>query len=209
MKRDLFNLMDYFVLDRVFAPGINSFRQSLGLSSVKKIFDRWTHSPQLNLGLFPDWYAPPQPDWPAQARLTGFVYFDKLGNNQVFSPELQEFLDIGKSPVIFTPGTAMQHGEQFFADCVVASRMLGRRGILLTQHTEQLPTSLPDKPVQVLFWAFCDSAREVRMYWWIEEFIHQDHMLHKVNTTIECALNEAEIEMPIPIYDLKLKNEDT
>lgn len=59
VKRDLFNLMDYFVLDRVFAPGINSFRQSLGLSSVKKIFDRWTHSPQLNLGLFPDWYAPP------------------------------------------------------------------------------------------------------------------------------------------------------
>ena len=26
VKRDLFNLMDYFVLDRVFAPGIISFR---------------------------------------------------------------------------------------------------------------------------------------------------------------------------------------
>ena len=37
----------------------------------------------------------------------------------------------------------MQHGEQFFADCVEASCILGLRGILLTQHTEQLPTSLP------------------------------------------------------------------
>jgi UDP:flavonoid glycosyltransferase YjiC (YdhE family) len=38
----------------------------------------------------------------------------------------------------------MRHGEQFFADCIEACQRLGRRGILLTQHPEQLPTSLPD-----------------------------------------------------------------
>lgn len=144
VKRGFFNLIDYFVLDRVFAPGINSFRQNLGLPPVKKIFDRWTHSPRLNLGLFPDWYAPPQPDWPPHTKLTGFVFYDKQGNSQIIPPDLDVFLKGGSAPIIFTPGTAMQHGEQFFADCVQACQTLGRRGILLTQHTNQIPASLPD-----------------------------------------------------------------
>jgi small-conductance mechanosensitive channel len=68
---------------------------------------------------------------------------------------------------------------------------------------------LPDKSVQVLFQAFGDSAREVRVHWWIEDVIHQDQVLNLVNVAIERALNEAGIEMPIPKYDLNLRNEDT
>ncbi|MEW6128269.1 MAG: nucleotide disphospho-sugar-binding domain-containing protein [Acidobacteriota bacterium] len=143
MKRGIFNLLDKLLLDKVFAPEINRFRRSLNLPPIKKIFDQWTHSPQLNLGLFPDWFAPIQPDWPTQTRLTGFVFYDKQTEHSKVSERLEAFLNAGDAPIIFTPGTAMQHANQFFADCVEACQRLGRRGILLTGHTEQLPAELP------------------------------------------------------------------
>jgi UDP:flavonoid glycosyltransferase YjiC (YdhE family) len=52
-------------------------------------------------------------------------------------------LDAGDAPIIFTPGTAMKHADQFFADGTKACQMLGRRGIFLAQHPEQLPRELP------------------------------------------------------------------
>ena len=36
----------------------------LGLPPVKRIFNRWLYEADLVLGLFPDWFGPPQPDWP-------------------------------------------------------------------------------------------------------------------------------------------------
>ena len=142
-KHALFNLIDALVLDKLFAPKINDLRQKLGLPAVKKIFDRWMHSPQRNLCLFPDWFAQPQPDWPAQTKLTGFVYHDKRGDHENLPRALEDFLKAGSAPIVFTPGTAMKHADQFFLECIKACRLLGRRGILLTQHPEQLPRELP------------------------------------------------------------------
>ena len=142
-KHALFNLIDALVLDKLFAPKINDLRQKLGLPAVKKIFDRWMHSPQRNLCLFPDWFAQPQPDWPAQTKLTGFVYHDKRGDHENLPRALEDFLKAGSAPIVFTPGTAMKHADQFFLECIEACRLLGRRGILLTQHREQLPRELP------------------------------------------------------------------
>lgn len=143
VRQGLFNLLDAFVLDKLFAPEINRFRQSLSLPPVKKIFDTWTHSPQKNLGLFPDWFARPQPDWPPQTQLTSFIYYDRHSGHERLPEGLENFLDAGDAPIIFTPGTAMKHATQFFADCIQACQILGRRGILLTQHPEQLPDELP------------------------------------------------------------------
>ena len=131
------------MLDKIFAPEINRFRQSLSLPPIKKIFDKWTHSPQKNLGLFPDWFAHPQPDWPTQTQLTSFIFYDKQNEQESISERLEEFLNAGAAPIIFTPGTAMKHANQFFADCIMACQMLGRRGILLTEHPDQLPRELP------------------------------------------------------------------
>jgi UDP:flavonoid glycosyltransferase YjiC (YdhE family) len=44
---------------------------------------------------------------------------------------------------VFTPGTAMLHGHEFFQAAADACVRLGRRGILLTRHAEQLPDRLP------------------------------------------------------------------
>ena len=142
--RGLFSLIDALVLDKLFAPNINRFRQSLGLPPINKIFGGWMHSSQKNLGLFPDWFAHPQPDWPPQTQLTSFVYYDKQQNgNEELPEELETFLGAGSAPIIFTAGTAMKHADKFFLDCIGACQLLGQRGILLTQHPEQLPAELP------------------------------------------------------------------
>jgi rhamnosyltransferase subunit B len=142
--RGVFSLIDALLLDKLFAPNINRFRQSLGLPAIHKIFGGWMHSPQKNLGLFPEWFAQPQRDWPAQTQLTSFVYYDQQDGNEELPKELENFLNAGGAPIIFTAGTAMKHADQFFRDCIDACQLLGRRGILLTQHPEQLPAELPE-----------------------------------------------------------------
>jgi rhamnosyltransferase subunit B len=141
--RGLFSLIDALVLDKLFAPNINRFRQSLGLPSINKIFGGWMHSPQRNIGLFPEWFAQLQPDWPPQTQLTSFVYYDKQNGSEELPDELEAFLRAGSAPILFTAGTAMKHADQFFLDCIGACQLLDERGILLTQHPEQLPAKLP------------------------------------------------------------------
>ena len=143
LKQGVFSLLDTFMLDKLFAPEINRFRRSLNLPPVKKVFGNWMHSPQKNLGLFPEWFAHPQPDWPPHTQLTGFVYYDPQSGHESPLETLEKFLAAGDAPIIFTPGTAMKHANQFFADCIQACQLLGRRGMLLTQHPEQLPRELP------------------------------------------------------------------
>lgn len=131
------------LFDRVIGSEVNAVRATLGLGPVRHVLSRWALSPQRVLGLFPEWYAPPAPDWPRQTRLTGFTGFDR-GRGYVMPDRVREFLDAGDPPVVFTPGTAMQHGERFFGAAVEASTILGRRAMLLTMHEGHLPENLPD-----------------------------------------------------------------
>ena len=53
------------------------------------------HSTDLVIGLFPDWFAAPQPDWPPHTILTGFPLWDETGVTK--APEgLEEFLASAK-----------------------------------------------------------------------------------------------------------------
>jgi UDP:flavonoid glycosyltransferase YjiC (YdhE family) len=141
-KRLVYFLRDALVLDPVAAPAVNALRAELGLPPVRGVLGSWWHSPQRVIGLFPGWFGPPQPDWPAQVRLTGFPLYDGLGQEPV-PAGLDEFLRDGEPPVVFTPGTMMRHPRQFFAAAVDACVRLGRRGLLLTRFRDQLPASLP------------------------------------------------------------------
>ena len=141
-KRLVYFLNDALVLDRVAAPAVNALRAELGLPAVRGILGNWGHSPQRVIGLFPGWFGPPQPDWPAQLRLTGFPLYDGLGQEPV-PAGLHEFLEDGEPPVVFTPGTMMRHPRQFFEAAVDACRRLRRRGLLLTRFRDQLPATLP------------------------------------------------------------------
>lgn len=142
LKRAFFKMVDTFNIDPALAPEINAVRGELGLPPVKRIFGNWMHSPQKILGLFPDWFASPQPDWPANVVLTGFVNYD--AKDQPGLPtEVTEFLADGEPPVLFTAGSEMQHASKFFETSARAADALGVRAILLTKFPEQLPKGLP------------------------------------------------------------------
>lgn len=130
------------MVDRIVCPTVNGLRDELGLPAVSRVFQNWIYSPQLILGLFPEWFGNKQPDWPAQLQLTGFPLWDQP--NQAGLPaQVDAFLRGGDPPIVFTPGSAMAHGREFFDAAVGACRMLGRRGILLSKYTEHIPDGLP------------------------------------------------------------------
>jgi rhamnosyltransferase subunit B len=153
LKRGLFAFADRFVLDPAIAPPLNAFRATKGLPPVWGVTSQWWHSPDRVIGLFPDWFARPQPDWPPQMRLTGFPLFDERGLEPM-SGELLQFLDQGDKPIAFTPGSAMFHGREFFEAAAQACVMLGRQGLLLTRNRENLPANLPPGVIHVPYAPF-------------------------------------------------------
>lgn len=129
-------------VNRLLAPDFNNFRRELGLPPIYHVFDGWAHSPTLTLGLWPEWFAAPQADWPPHVHLTHFPLFD-AGTLETLDPELDAFLQQGTPPVIFTPGSAMSQGNSFFRESIKACDMIGRRGILLTKFADSVPLNLP------------------------------------------------------------------
>lgn len=120
---------------------LNGLRAGLGLEPVRRLFQWWL-SPELVLGMFPDWYGPPQTDWPAAMRLVGFPNGD--GRSTVNLPaDLSEFCRAGSPPVAFTFGTGMMHAAGLFREAIKACELLNARAILLTRYANQLPDELP------------------------------------------------------------------
>jgi rhamnosyltransferase subunit B len=131
------------VIDRSFGAEINAFRARLGLAPAARILSEWWNSPQLVLGLFPDWLSAPQPDWPANTVLTGFPLYDTL-RSFTAQRELNQFLAAGEPPLVFSHSSAVLDAQQFFTTSIAVARTLGCRAVLLTPHTEQVPQPLPE-----------------------------------------------------------------
>jgi UDP:flavonoid glycosyltransferase YjiC (YdhE family) len=141
LKRSMWWLVDRWLIDPNVVPELNRWRRELGLAPVSRVFKEWIHSPRRVIGLFPEWFAPVQPDWPPQLRLTGFPLYDEPDNHAP-SAGLQAFLDRGSPPILFTPGSANRAASHFFAAALDATRRLGRRALFLTRYPEQLPPTL-------------------------------------------------------------------
>jgi rhamnosyltransferase subunit B len=92
------------------------------------------------VALFPEWFAPRQPDWPRDLSFTGFPIDHDAAP---LPPELRQFLDEGDPPVVITPGTNNRHAQAFFAAALEAAARLGRRAIVLTRFVAQLPPLPP------------------------------------------------------------------
>ena len=120
---------------------LNALRESLGLSPVRNVFGWWL-SPDLVLGMFPEWYGPPQADWAPQIRLTGFPNFGGTANARL-DDDLAAFCDASPPPIVFTFGTGMMHAGELFQASFEACQRLNARGIFLTRYPEQLPQPLP------------------------------------------------------------------
>jgi rhamnosyltransferase subunit B len=110
-------------------------RRAVGLPPGEHPLFEGQFSPTLTLGLFSRVLAEPQPDWPRNVAVTGFVFYN---GPETLQPELETFLNAGPPPVVFTLGTsAVAAAGRFYEESVDAVRRLAVRGVLLTGGFEQ------------------------------------------------------------------------
>ena len=132
------------------AEPIQKLRAQLGLprSQGNPLLDYF--SPTGTLALFSEAFVQPQPDWPPNTVMTGFVYYDQLGQVpgawQDDPSEIEEFLQTGPPPVLFTLGSsAVMHPGEFFRESIAAVCALGVRAVLLAgRGWTEIHNPLPD-----------------------------------------------------------------
>jgi len=130
------------VVEPVLGPGLRAELDRHGLPPVRFPLADWWHSPDRVLGLFPDWFAPPQPDWPPQLELVGFPLADG-DHAETVDPELDAWLSAGDPPVVVTPGSANFHAGSMLATAVSAASQLGRRALVIASDASSVPRPLP------------------------------------------------------------------
>jgi UDP:flavonoid glycosyltransferase YjiC (YdhE family) len=121
---------------------VYELRRELGLDRGKDpLFDA-KHSENLVLALFSQVLGEPQPDWPQNTKVSGFVFYDADAGKSDLSPELKQFLDAGPPPLVFTLGSAaVLDAGDFYEQSAKAVRMLGTRAVLLVGND---PLNIPN-----------------------------------------------------------------
>ena len=114
---------------------VRQLRREEGLRPDCDPLFRDKFSPLLVLALFSGPLADAQPDWPAQTRQPGFVYFDEQEPSDSNSG-LAKFLAAFDPPLVFTQGSTAVHAPgDFYEVSAAAARKLGRRALLIgTDH---------------------------------------------------------------------------
>ncbi len=137
------------------AKPVDTLREELGIPDYGNPIFEGQHAPGLILALFSKLFAPPQPDWPSQARLTGFAFYDGRHEKEM-PPELLEFLGEGAAPIIFTLGSsAVWVAQDFFQTSIAAAKTLRRRAVLLIGDERNRPEeSLPAEIIAVNYAPF-------------------------------------------------------
>lgn len=155
VRRWLWRRVSARLVDPVALPHINLDRARYGLPPVSTLFAFMAQAPDLSVTLFPSWFAPPQPDWPAPLVCGEFPLYDP-DPDVPFPPELLAFLAAGEAPIVFTHGTGNQQAAAYFQCALYTVRQLGRRAIFLTAMREQVPADLP---ANVLWQPYLPFAR--------------------------------------------------
>jgi UDP:flavonoid glycosyltransferase YjiC (YdhE family) len=140
-KRLFYTIQDH-ILNRYLKPLLNLLRGEVGLRPIEDVY-RWIYSERsskLFIGLWPDWYAPRQEDWPNSIVLAGFPNYDGSEDKpSSWKPE-----NLAQKPIAVTAGTGVLDGQEFFSNAVKACVLLERPAYLLTRYKRQIPASLPN-----------------------------------------------------------------
>jgi rhamnosyltransferase subunit B len=130
------------------ADPIRQLRQELGLSSIHtNPFLEDKFSPYLVVALFSSVLGQPQPDWVKNTVVAGFTFYDGTQPGAELAPELQQFLDAGEPPIVFTLGSAaVMNAGNFYQESLDAVKQLNRRAVLLMGKNPPLK----DLPANVL-----------------------------------------------------------
>lgn len=130
-----FKLLD-LVLDGKPLRRVNEVRGQLGLRPFKSFYDDVCQGGAGLAAMFPDWYAPVQPEWPRCLRQFGFP----VASGRRLEPlaeSLQAFLEDGAPPVVWTHGSANFHTAEIERAAEAAMRSLGVRGVVIGPRIQE------------------------------------------------------------------------
>ncbi|MEI6278237.1 MAG: glycosyltransferase [Verrucomicrobiae bacterium] len=126
------------ILNTALLPPLNRFRGSLGLPPLRDFYrDALMRANGLAL-LSPEWFAPPQPDWPKDLRQFDFP----PGAPSPLPPDLLDWLGSGEPPVLWTHGSANVHLAKAHALARETTRQIGGRALLVGKTAPAF--ALPD-----------------------------------------------------------------
>jgi UDP:flavonoid glycosyltransferase YjiC (YdhE family) len=113
------------------AAAVTDFRRSLGMSDGKVPLFDGQHSPSLVLAMYSRVMGEPQPDWPPNVVVTGYMFHD-LVHGATLDAAVQQFIDAGPAPLVFTLGSsAVLSPGAFWQESITAVEALGARAVFL------------------------------------------------------------------------------
>lgn len=129
------------------ANPIRKLRRELGLSAIDyNPFLENRFSPYLVVALFSSVLGQPQPDWASNTIVAGFTFYDGAQGGATLTPELEQFLDAGEPPIVFTLGSAaVMDAGSFYQESLKAAQQINRRAVLLIGNNsplENLPSTV-------------------------------------------------------------------
>ncbi|HKP70516.1 MAG TPA: glycosyltransferase [Pyrinomonadaceae bacterium] len=140
-NRGLYSIMRWAMSDW-WSP-YQEFRRRHGLSDDHDPLIAGKYSNLLHLAMFSRVLGAPQQDWPPNTVQTGFCFYDGGNDIQKMPDGLEEFLDSGEPPIVFTLGSAaVMDARDFFEQSGDAARKLGRRAVLLYGKYSEPPKTL-------------------------------------------------------------------
>lgn len=124
------------------------FRRELGLNPEHNPLVGGKYSDYLHLAMFSKTLGKPQPDWHAPTLQTGFCFYDGQKDMGKMSPELEDFLDAGEPPIVFTLGSAaVMDARDFYEQSIEAAKKLNKRAVMLYGIFNQPPKGLDKQRV--------------------------------------------------------------
>lgn len=116
---------------RDWAAPVYRLRAELGLERGANVIFDAKYAPALVLAMFSPLLGRPQPDWPPNTEITGFVFYDGDAGDAL-PAELSRFLEEGPAPVVFTLGSAaVFDAGSFFEESARAAPLAGVRAVLV------------------------------------------------------------------------------
>jgi rhamnosyltransferase subunit B len=117
---------------RDWAEPVYQLRAELGLDRGANVLFDAKHAPRLVLAMFSPLLGEPQPDWPPSTEITGFVFYDGDAGKQELPTEVEQFLQAGAPPVVFTLGSAaVLDAGNFYEESAQAALLAEVRAVLL------------------------------------------------------------------------------
>ena len=136
VKRGFFSLVDVVVWEAA-RKTLNAFRHGLNLPPLRDFYAEAFHGAEGVAALFPDWFAPRQPDWPPKLRQFGFPIAPDPP--RALPDGLEHFLNSGEPPIAWTHGSANFDIQHFQSRAVAVSQELKLRCLLISLDPPEGP----------------------------------------------------------------------